>query len=177
MGLPGTAAAWHPASIPPVKVPPKVLVNDPAYCLATWDRVLLQIWRLEVTAEALENLRRIGKAFVYESRDPVSTLSIVESTSPAPSDKLRGALSSFYRDLAPQMKEQIVVAEGSGFRAALVRSVGLALSAVSPRSLPFKFVSGVEEAVTLIRPHLSESAGGVAGLQEAIKVVRAQMQR
>ena len=158
-----------------MKVPPKILISDSAYCIATWDRVLLQIWRQEVTAEAVENLRRIGKAFVYESREPVSTLSIVESTSPAPSDKLRGALSAFYRELAPQMKEQIVVAEGSGFRAALVRSVGLALSAVAPKSLPFKFVGGVEEAAILIRPHLSANAGGVAGLQEAIKSVRDQM--
>jgi len=155
-----------------VTVVPKILVAEPGYCFATWDRVLLQIWRLEVTAESVETLRRIGKAFVAESREPVSTLSIVESTSPAPSDRLRGALSAFYRELAPQMKEQIVVAEGSGFRAALVRSVGLALSAVAPKSLPFKFVGGVEEAAVLIRPHLSPAAGGAAGLQEAIKYVR-----
>lgn len=156
-------------------VAPKILANEPGHCFATWDRVLLQVWRLEVTTEAVETLRKIGKAFVYESREPVSTLSIVESTSPAPSDKLRGALSGFYRELAPQMKEQIVVAEGSGFRAALVRSVGLALSTVAPKSLPFKFVGGVEEAAMLIRPHLSPAAGGVAGLQEAIRTVRAKM--
>jgi hypothetical protein len=157
-----------------VKVAPKIIVSEPAYCFATWDRVLLQIWRLEVTAESVETLRKVGKAFVEQNRDPVSTLSIVESTSPAPSDRLRGALSSFYRELAPYMKEQIVVAEGSGFRAALVRSVGLALSAVAPKSLPFKFVGGVEEAAQLIRPHLSPAAGGAAALQEAIKNVREQ---
>lgn len=128
-----------------------------------------------MTAESVETLRRVGKAFVAANREPVSTLSIVESTSPAPSDKLRGALSAFYRELAPQMKEQIVVAEGSGFRSALVRSVGLALSAIAPKSLPFKFVGGVEEAAILIRPHLSPASGGAAGLQDAIKQVRERL--
>jgi hypothetical protein len=158
-----------------VSVAPVIKIIEPNYCIATWDRVLLQIWRLEVTADAVENLRRIGRAFVLESKQPVSSLSIVESTSPAPSDKLRSALSGFYRDLAAQMKEQIVVAEGSGFRSALVRSVGLALSAIAPKSLPFKFVGGVEEAALLIRPHLTPAAGGAAGLQQAIKDVRAKM--
>ena len=158
-----------------VSAVPVIKILEPNCCFATWDRVLLQIWRLEVTAEAVENLRKIGRAFVYESKLPVSSLSIVESTSPPPSDKLRGALSAFYRDLAPQMKEQIVVAEGSGFRSALVRSVGLALSAIAPKSLPFKFVAGVEEAAVLIRPHLTPAAGGALGLQQAIKDVRAKM--
>jgi hypothetical protein len=158
-----------------VSVLPVIKILDPNYCIATWDRLLLQIWRREVTAEAVENLRKVGQAFVYESSQPVSSLAIVESTSPAPSDKLRNALSDFYRDLALQMKEQIVVAEGSGFRAALVRSVGLALSTVAPKSLPFKFVGGVDEAALLIRPHLTPAAGGVVGLQQAIQDVRAKM--
>ena len=158
-----------------MSVTPVIKVLEANYCIATWDRLLLQIWRLDVTAEAVNTLRKTSAAFVYESKQPVSSLAIVESTSPAPSDKLRVALSDFYRDFAPQMKEQIVVAEGSGFRAALVRSVGLALSTVAPKSLPFKFVGGVEEAAILIRPHLTPAAGGVVGLQQAIKDVREKM--
>jgi hypothetical protein len=158
-----------------VNITPAIRALEPSYCIATWDRLLLQIWRLEVTAEAVDNLRKVSRAFVAESKQPVSSLAIVESTSPPPSDKLRIALSDFYRELAPQMEEQIVVAEGSGFRAALVRSVGLALSTVAPKSLPFKFVGGVEEAGILIRPHLTPAAGGIVGLQRAIKDVRAKM--
>jgi hypothetical protein len=158
-----------------VSIAPQIRHITPEHVFATWDRVLLQIWRLEVTQEAIDSLNKIGRAFVYESKEPVSSLSIVESTSPPPSDKLRGALSTFYRDLAPRMKEQIVVAEGSGFRSALVRSVGLALSAIAPNSLPFKFVGGVDEAAALIRPHLSPTAGGVEGLQRAIKDLRGKM--
>jgi hypothetical protein len=84
-------------------------------------------------------------------------------------------MSAFHREIAPFMKEQIVVAEGSGFRSALVRSIGVALSAISPKSLPFKFASGIDEAAALIRPHLSAAAGGSDGLKRALAELRTQL--
>jgi hypothetical protein len=158
-----------------VSEPPKIRVVDRDHCVATWDRVLLQIWRLEVTAAAVDNLYKIGRLFVSEHQVPLNMLTIVEATSPAPSDKVRASLSTFYRELSPNMKEQIIVAEGSGFRAALVRSVGIALSTIAPRSLPFKFVGSVDEAAAMIRPHLGPSSGGIEGLHQAIREVRAKM--
>ena len=142
------------------------------HCFATWDRLLVIIWRREVTAEGLEALGRIGKVFVANNNVPVSSLTIVESTSPPPSDKVRGLMSACYREVAPSMKNQIVVAEGSGFRSALVRSIGVALSAISPKSLPFKFVGGIDEAATLLQPHLSRTAGGAEGLKTALRDLR-----
>jgi len=158
-----------------VDTAPKIHSLDTHHCIATWDRVLLQVWRREVTAEAVRALHAIGKQFAAEIPDPLSMLSIIEPTSPPPSDKLRASISEFYRELAPRMKEQIIVAEGSGFRVALVRSVGLALSAIAPRSLPFRFVGSVTEAAAMIGPHLSPRAGGVDALQRAIGAARAQM--
>jgi hypothetical protein len=154
----------------------KIRELDREHCVATWDRVLLQIWRLEVSAQAVDRLYKIGHAFISEHSVPLTMLTIVEPTSPAPSDKVRASLSALYRELSPHMKEQIVVAEGSGFRSALVRSVGIALSTIAPRSLPFKFVSSVDEGAAMIRPHLSPAADGVDGLHRAIREVRAQMQ-
>jgi hypothetical protein len=153
---------------------PRIRIVDREHCVATWDRVLLQIWRLEVTQGAVDELYKIGRQFVSEHKEPLNMLTIVEPTSPAPSDKVRASLSGLYRELAPNMKEQIVVAEGSGFRSALVRSVGIALSTIAPRSLPFKFVSSVDEAASMIRPHLSPKAT-VEHLHGAIRDIRAQM--
>jgi hypothetical protein len=158
-----------------VSIAPHIRHATPNYCIATWDRVLLQIWRREVTPDAIESLSSIGRAFVATSAGPTCSLALIESTSPPPTDKLRGALSAFYREMAPHMREQIIVAEGSGFRAALVRSVGLALSAIAPSSLPFRFVGGIDEAAALIRPHLTAGAGGVNGLNVAIKDLRGKL--
>jgi hypothetical protein len=150
----------------------KILIGNPSYCIATWDRVLLQMWRLEVTDDPVNNLEKLGRAFIRDNRENLCSLSIVEATSPPPNDKLRSALAAAYREFAPRMNEQILVAEGSGFRMALVRSVGLALNALAPQSLPFKFVSKIEDAAKLIAPHLSPTSGGAAGLLDAIKAVR-----
>lgn len=66
----------------------------------------------------------------------------------------------------------VVVAEGGGFRAALVRGVGIALSTMMPHRVPFKFVSEVEEALALLGPHLSKAGRGVAGLRDALGKLR-----
>ena len=157
------------------RIAPQICALEASHCFAIYDRVLLTIWRLEVTAEAVTDMRRIGKRLVADARGPVCILSVIEQTSPAPGEKLRAAISAFYRELASSTKQQIILPEGSGFRVAMVRSVGVALSAIARGSLPFKFVSSVEEAAALISPHLSPSAGGAAGLLSAIDNVRAQM--
>ena len=138
----------------------RICALEASHCFAIWDRVLLTIWRLEVTAE---------------TKGPLCILSIIEPTSPAPNDKLRAAISAFFRDMSRSTKAQIILPEGSSFRVAMVRSVGVALSAIARGSLPFKFVSTVEEAAGAISPHLSPHAGGAVGLLQAIQDVRAQM--
>jgi hypothetical protein len=80
-----------------------------------------------------------------------------------------------YRELAPGMRHQLFVAEGSGFRAAIVRGVGLAVSALAPSLLPFKFASSAEDAANTIAPCLSIYAGGAGGILEALAVLRARL--
>jgi hypothetical protein len=152
-----------------------ILVVERGYCLATWDRVFLLIWRTEITVEAMKRLHKLGAEFVRTSSYPVCTLSIVEPTSPPPRDQLRGQLAAFYRNIMRDAPQHVVVAEGGGFRGALVRSVGLALSAIAPKSLPFRFASGIEEAARLLRPHLSPASGGAVSLQQALEEMRGNL--
>lgn len=141
---------------------------DDGYCLATWDRVLIQLWRGEATLEAAEDWLRMGEIFLRESAgQPCSTLSIVESRSPPPTDKIRLALTASFRGLAPRMRHQIVVGEGSMFRSALVRAVGLTLSPV-----PLKFAISVDEAALTLAPDLSPGSGGPEGLKAAVSSIR-----
>lgn len=137
--------------------------------------MLVVIWRREVTLEGVADLRKIGVAFAQASKAGCSCLTIVQSTSPPPSDKVRGPFAAFHREVAPYMKEQIVIAEGSGFRSALVRSIGVALSTISPKSLPFKFASGIDEAAVLLQPHLSPGAGGRDALKGALAELRSRL--
>ncbi len=146
---------------------------DRDHCIATWDRVLIQVWHYATTAEAVARLNGLAQGLIAEARAPISSIAVVERTSPPPEDTVRTSLAKFYRDLAPQMKEQVVVAEGGGFRGAIVRAVGVTLSTLAPRALPFKFVGSVSEATTLVAPHLSRSAGGEKALFAVIDGLRA----
>lgn len=146
---------------------------DQGYGLATWDRVLIQLWRGPATLLAAEQWRKAGEEFLRESGGkPCSTLSIVESNSPPPAEKVRLVLSASFQALAARMRHQIVVAEGSVSRSALVRAVGLALSNLSSASLPLEVAVSLDEAALTLAPDLSASPRGAERLKTAVSELR-----
>jgi hypothetical protein len=160
---------WHPVSLAADWV---VRVEDKDHCVALWDNVLIQVWQFATTPTAVVELDTIARAFIAQLGGPICSIAVIERTSPPPKDDVRALLAKFYRELAPQMSQQIVVADGGGFRGAIVRAVGVTLSALAPRALPFRFVGSVPEATTLVRPHLSPRAGGEAALQRVLGEIR-----
>jgi hypothetical protein len=157
-------------------MPPNVRGIDQNHCFAIWERVLIQIWRGEATLEAAQELLKLSKVFLTENAGQLgNSLSIVESRSPPPSDKVRPVLSACYRELAPATRNQIFVAEGSGFRSALIRGVGLTVSTFAPSLLPFKFAASVDEAAITIAPSLPPRSGGAEGLKLTITKLRARL--
>jgi hypothetical protein len=155
---------------------PEIRNIDQNHVVATWDCVLLQLWRGEATARAMQGLREAGRALLaaHPGRACCS-LSIIEPSSPPPSDHVRPVLSAVYRELGPGMRHQLFVAEGSGFRSALVRGVGLAVSALAPSLLPFKFASSIVDAAETIVPSLSARSGGAPALLEAVSFLRTRL--
>jgi len=137
-----------------------------------FENTLLQVWRGTATAEAIARTNQIARSLIEDSPGSVTCLYLVESTSPPPLELARKQLVVFSRELASQMALAVIVAEGGGFRAALVRGVGIALSTMMPHRVPFKFVNGVEEALALLGPHLPKAGGGVAGLRDALSELR-----
>lgn len=150
----------------------KILTLDAHHYVATWDRVLIQVWRGEAMPLGILELGQLAESFMREERGPISSLAIIEPFATPPSQPARKELSRFYREFAPRMGAAVVVAEGGSFRAAFVRGVGITLSTLAPRSLPFTFASNVKEAATVLAPHLSHLAGGSAGLQSALADLR-----
>jgi hypothetical protein len=53
----------------------------------------------------------------------------------------RKTLAAFSRDGVSRMSTSVVVAEGGGFRSALVRAVGVTLTTILPHSSKFRFVN------------------------------------
>lgn len=148
---------------------------DADHCIATWDLVLLQVWHGPTDPAAVTRMGGFARAFVAESKQPISSLAVIEETAPPPSDLARQGLSRFYKEMAPRMASLLVVPEGSGFRSAFVRGVGMTLSALAPKSFPFKFIASVGEACLVLERHLSPSAGGATGLHQAVRSLRAEI--
>lgn len=153
-------------------IQPVIHSIDSDRTFATWDRVLIQVWRGPVTIRSIRELEHVARQLTSGAAGAkVCSISIVEATSPPPADEARRQLSVFYRDLIPVMQEALVVAIGGGFRGALVRGVGIALSTLSPKTLPFRFVDSIPTAVELVSKHLTPGAGGPSALSEALQAV------
>lgn len=112
---------------------------------------------------------------IANGKGPVTCIGIVERSSPPPEPPVRAALATWSRDVVPRMAGAVLVAEGSGFRASLVRGVGLALTTLMPHRIPFKFVATVEEAVDHIAPKVRVTSGGAPVLRGVIERLRADM--
>jgi hypothetical protein len=133
---------------------PLIRVADADHIVGVWGTTLIQIWRGSATSILTAEANRIASALVTSSRHPVSSLYIVERRSPTPDDEARKNLAAFSRDIVSRMSISVVLAEGGGFRSALVRSVGVTLTMILPHSSKFRFVNDVNDAVQLIEPHL-----------------------
>lgn len=156
--------------------PPQVRTADANHVVATWDCVFIHIWRGEATSHAVGAMAITARAWLSElGGKACGSLSVIESTSPPPNDRVRPLLTAFYREFSPSMAHQLFVAEGSGFRVALVRGVGLAVSALAPSLLPFKFASSVPEAALVLASILTPGSGGAPALVEAVASARARL--
>jgi len=120
-------------------------------------------------------MNRVASGIVASSRHPISSLFIVERGSPTPGDEARKNLATFSRDIVSKMSISVVVAEGSGFRSALVRAVGVTLTTILPHSSKFRFVNDLNNAVQLIEPHLEPRTAGTRGLLAAVDELRGKM--
>jgi hypothetical protein len=135
------------------------------------------MWLGEMTPSAAQELVGVARLFVADSEGlPLSSLSIVGSHSPPPTEKVRIQLATAYRELEAAGVQQVWVAEGSRSRAALVLGVGLAVSTAASSSLRLKFAISVYEAAEMIAPRLSSASGRAPVLASIVDQVRSHME-
>jgi hypothetical protein len=151
---------------------PEIYALDSAHCVAVLGRTLIQIWRGVASAEAMTEMNRVARRLVDADPFPATSLFIVEASAPPPEPQPRQQLAKFSSDAVSRMKLAVVVAEGSNFRAAIVRAVGVTLTSLSPHRSRFKFVGDVQTAATMLEPFLSVRTGGARGLLDAAESLR-----
>ncbi len=154
---------------------PTIRALDGDHCLAVWDCVAIQIWRGVCTEKASLDGYEVVEGLLSSMGGRGCFLSVVEASSPPPDQGARQVFAKLSRDLIPSMAVAIIVAEGSGFRAAIVRGVGTGLSLLTPHRVPFRFLADVEEAAKELEPHLR--TGGAHQLLGVIADLRGRIQR
>lgn len=152
-----------------------ILVVDQDHVVATWGRTFIQIWRGPPTGKKAAKVNELASAFVDSGSLPATSLFIVEAKSPSPDDETRQNFATFSRDIVGRMSLAVIVSEGGGFRGALVRAVGVALTTILPHRSNFKFVNDVETAAQLLGHHLPPGSGGPAAILRVVEEVRAKM--
>src|SRR3954465_842233 len=150
----------------------RILAQNADVCLAVWQQTVIHIWRGQPTVESIAEMVAACNQLISSSRAPVTYLSIVERSSPPPEEPVRAALAQWSRDVVPRMVGAVIVAEGSGFRSALVRGVGLALTTLMPHRIPFKFVSSVDDAIDHLASKLPVASGGAPMLRKVVEHLR-----
>jgi hypothetical protein len=151
----------------------RILHQDPDAFIAIWHHTVITVYRGPASLKHVTITSQQCRELVAGDAGSATYLSIIERTSPPPNEGVRRALAIWSRDVVTQMAAAAIVAEGGGFKNALVRGVGLALTALAPHRVPFKFGSSVAEGVQLISRHLPAQHGGAAALQLAIETLRA----
>jgi hypothetical protein len=162
-------------SVPRAEGDVQFVAIDSNHCVATWHQTVVEIWRGPSSVEGAKIMVETCKKLIANGKGGVTFIAILERTSPPPEQPVRAVLAQWSRDVVPQMAIATMVSEGSGFRAALVRGVGLALTTLVPHRVPFKFCSDVEEAVLKLAHAIPPRAGGAAGLRAALEKIRAKM--
>ncbi len=140
------------------------------FATAVWNAVVVQVHRAVADAGAIDALSRARTEVLNRRHSKWSLLLVIESSAPPPPAEPRRALLNFLKEERPRVEHWLAVAEGGGFRAATVRSVGVAVSFLAPRAFPFTIVESVGAAVAaLVEP------ADRASLTTAVELVRSRL--
>lgn len=143
------------------------------HLIARWGSVVLLVWKQETTLAGVKKVQSVYEQVARDYPKNVFLLTVVEHGAPMPAAPTRDALASFLASCTGQMVLSAVVHEGTGFRAAAVRSVvtGLALMANLP--YPHKVFATVEDACRWLHMHSPVGKRWESGaLVEAVREVR-----
>jgi len=128
------------------------------YALAHWQQIFAVIWRRETTVEGADDLRASCTAFARTQPRGIGLLTVVESGAPMPPAPARRAIADFLASGSTFIKCSAVVFEGSGFRAAAVRSVVTGLTLMARQAYPHK-VCDINDAIEMFTRILPEATG------------------
>lgn len=133
--------------------------------------VSLAIWRSKPTPELFEIQRRELNAAVLRNPGKVAFLCVVEPSADAPEQEVRDASAAMITSLGSKLVACACVIEGSGFRAAITRTVLTGMALVTRSAAPNRFFEHVSVASTWLNERLGRT-GRESELAENVERAR-----
>lgn len=137
----------------------KVESVDNDHAIGTSEGLLLCVWRMRTTPEAISELKGIVSRLIATSRDKIIMLTVVEAGADMPDAAVRNALTDLFNRVAPSVIASALIFEGTGFKAATVRALTTTINMVTRQPFPHKVFATVSEASTWLAP---QTAGRIS---------------
>jgi hypothetical protein len=150
----------HPTQAQDVPEQWRLIARDPDYALATWQQIFAVIWRKETTLHGAIHLRSACTEFASRNPRGIGLLTIIEPNAPLPPSEIRKSIADFLQEGSSFIKCSTVIFEGTGFRAAAVRSVVTGLTLMAHQAFPHR-VCHLVEASQMYADILSPATGRV----------------
>ena len=157
--------------------PWKVVTKNHDYALASWNEIVAVVWRHERTLEAVRQLDEAVAELARSHPKGIGMLTIVSEGAPLPPSAARKAIADLLTASSAFIRCSVVIMEGTGFRAAAVRSVVTGLTMLAKHDFPHQ-ICDVEGAVRMYADVLPRATGRALdpnAVRAAINVLRRQM--
>jgi hypothetical protein len=132
--------------------------------------ICLAIWRTKPTEELFEAQRRGLGSAVEHNPGNVAFLCVVESTADPPDQKVRDASAAMISSHGKNLAAVACVIEGSGFRAAVTRTVLSGIALVARNAAPTRYFESVSAASTWLGERIP--LGPYASLADQVELAR-----
>lgn len=125
-----------------------LVVQTSDHLIGTWRNVVILVWKNETTLAGVDAVQTAYDDLAKANPSGVFMLTIVESGAPMPPSSVRDALARFLANGNGRTLLSGVAHEGTGFRAAAVRSVVTGLAVIGQLPYPHKVFATVSEAAS-----------------------------
>ena len=136
--------------------------------------VCLAIWRTKPTAELFELQRRELAAAVASDPGKIAFFCVVEPTADAPEQAIRDASAAMISSHGKRLAATACVIEGSGFRAAITRTVLSGMALVARNAAPSRFFEHVSVASAWLGERLGQGSRET-GLARQVELARERL--
>jgi hypothetical protein len=133
--------------------------------------VAVAVWLHHTNIEDVAELGRTVRRAHHGSRDSVRVVQVVTQTATTPDARVRAALASLLRGAKGIVSHSVILYEGEGFRAAVVRSIVTSIASLLNPGFPHRVFGRLPDAAAWMSG--GDASPNARQIEEVVQRVRA----